>query len=53
MEEKLINLLPAYVRWAMKTPENYVIFWWIVMVAIVILGLAISWTEEKKERRTK
>lgn len=51
MKEKLLDLLPAYVRWAMSSPENYLIFWWLFVIMFVSVLVLISWTEEKRRKK--
>jgi len=55
MEKSYNFFVPAYVRWAMESPGNYVIFW-TGFIAIFFLSLIIiNFLDErkKKERRRK
>jgi len=38
--EEAIKLIPTWTRWALKSPENYIIFW-TVFVALFFLTLTV------------
>jgi len=46
-------LIPAYVRWALKSPKNLMIFWWLVIILFVAALTAIDTIEKIEKRKGK
>jgi len=45
--KELLNILPSWTRWALESPEHFIMFWWGVAIIFSVILFTLLWITEK------